>query len=285
MRRSSPSAALTMTMGMTITRATTMALRQGSKRRHVRGRPMVRDAGLRPAPHHEADHTHEPASLILRSRAQRGVSKDEAPTSPHDLSALYRLMAWLSPSYPVGAFSYSSGLEWAVEAGDVTDEETLRRWLHVVMQQGSGMSDAVFLVHAHRAVINADNAALHDVAELAAAFAPSKERHLETTAQGRAFVEATRAAWPCAALDRLLTAWEGAIAYPIAVAVTSGGHGIVLAPALHAHLHALAANQISAGLRLIPLGQTDGQRLLAALEPIIVATAKRALATPLDDIG
>jgi len=194
-------------------------------------------------------------------------------------------MAWLSPAYPVGAFSYSSGIEWAVETGDIKDTETLRRWLAVVMAEGGAFCDAVFFVHAHRAVEAGDDKALRDVAELAAAFAPSRERHLETTAQGRAFIEATRAAWPCAALDRLAAAWDGAIAYPVAVAVTAAGHGIAAAPALNAFLHAVAANLISAGVRLIPLGQTDGQRLLAALEPRVAATAARALGMRLDEVG
>jgi urease accessory protein len=194
-------------------------------------------------------------------------------------------MAWLSPAYPVGAFSYSSGLEWAVEAGDVADAETLRRWLAVVIGEGGGFCDAVFFAHTHRAVVAEDDAALAGVAELAAAFSPSKERHLETTAQGRAFVEATRAAWPCAALDRLLAAWPGPCAYPVAVAATAAGHGIAIDPALGAYLHAVTANLVSAGMRLVPLGQTDGQRLLAALEPLVAATAQRALQTPLDEVG
>jgi urease accessory protein len=200
-------------------------------------------------------------------------------------SALYRLMAWLSPAYPVGAFSYSSGIEWAVESGDITDAETLKRWLAVTIAEGSGFCDAVFFVHAHRAVTAENDGALRDVAELAAAFAPSRERHLETTAQGRAFVEATRAAWPCAALDRLAAIWDGAMAYPVAVGVAAAGHGVPIEPALSAYLHAVTANLISAGVRLIPLGQTDGQRLLAAFEPIVAATAPRALGTPLDQAG
>jgi urease accessory protein len=206
-------------------------------------------------------------------------------TDEASASALYRLMAWLSPAYPVGAFSYSSGIEWAVETGDIRDAETLRQWLTVMMTEGGGFCDAVFFVHAHRAASEDDAVKLHDVAELAAAFAPSKERHLETTAQGRAFVEATRAAWPCGALDRLAGAWDGAIAYPIAVGVTTAGHGIAIEAALAAFLHAVAANLISAGVRLIPLGQTDGQRLLAALEPTVASTAARALETPLDQVG
>jgi urease accessory protein len=205
-------------------------------------------------------------------------------TSP-DAPALYRLMAWLSPAYPVGAFSYSGGIEWAVETGDIKDAETLKRWLSVMIAEGGGFSDAVFFVYAHRAACEDDAVKLREVAELAAAFAPSKERHLETTAQGRAFIEATRAAWDCPALERLAAAWDGPVAYPVAVAVTAAGHGIAAEPALGAYLHAVAANLISAGVRLIPLGQTDGQRLLAAFEPIVAATSARALAIPLDQVG
>ncbi len=199
--------------------------------------------------------------------------------------ALYRLMAWLSPSYPVGAFSYSSGIEWAVEAGDIADAVALQRWLTTVIGEGGGFCDAVFFAHAHRAAADGDDEALHAVTELAAAFAPSKERHLETTAQGNAFIEATQAAWPCAALDRLQAVWAGPVAYPVAVGVAAGGHGIALEPALHAYLHAVTANLISAGVRLVPLGQTDGQRVLAALEPLVLATAQRALTTSLDQVG
>ena len=207
------------------------------------------------------------------------------PGESGDPAALYRLMAWLSPSYPVGAFSYSSGIEWAVESSDITDANSLKRWLAVVIGEGGDFCDAVFFVHAHRSLADPGDGALRAVAELAAAFAPSKERHLETTAQGAAFIEASRAAWPCPALDRLTAAWTGPLAYPVAVGVTAAGHGIALAPALHAFLHAVTANLISAGVRLIPLGQSDGQRALAALEAVVEAAAQRALTTSLDDVS
>jgi urease accessory protein len=192
-------------------------------------------------------------------------------------------MAWLSPSYPVGAFSYSSGIEWAVEAGDIRDAATLKGWLTSMTLNGAGFCDAVFFVQAHRAIAERDDKHLRAVAELSAAFAPSKERHLETTAQGRAFIAATKSAWPCEALDTLANVWEGPVTYPVAVGVASAGHGIAAEAALHAYLHAVAANWISAGVRLVPLGQTDGQRVLAALEEAIAETAKRALAAKLDD--
>jgi len=204
-------------------------------------------------------------------------------TEPETPQALYRLMAWLSPAYPVGAFSYSSGIEWAVESGDIKDAGTLKDWLATMLSDGGGFCDAVLFAHAHRAV--EDEGELRDIAELAAALAPSKERHLETTAQGNAFVEATRAAWPCAALDRLKQSWDGPIAYPVAVAVAAAGHDIPLGAALAAFLQALVANWVSAGVRLVPLGQTDGLRVVAALEPAVAATAQRALVTALDDMG
>jgi urease accessory protein len=200
-------------------------------------------------------------------------------------AALYRLMTWLSPSFPVGAFSYSSGIEWAVESGDINDADSLKQWLSAMLLDGAGFCDGVFLCHAWRSSAGQDDAGLADVAELAAAFTPSRERQLETTAQGRAFADIVRAAWPCDALERLLRVWPGPLPYPVAVGTVAAGHGIRLDPTLQAFLHAQTANWISAGVRLIPLGQTDSQRVLAALEPVVVSVASRATVAALDDLG
>jgi len=290
------------------TRTTTTMSTKRSRRRTSRGtraRRVVRDAALPPLvpargtprrsrrgdPVAGTQFTNVDKAVLdsrLRGneRSKRGAAKDAVMAAGNlNAAALYRLMAWLSPAYPIGAFSYSSGIESAVEAGDVTDAATLERWLAVMIADGGGFCDAVFFVHAHRAAAERNDEALRAVAELAAVFAPSQERHLETTAQGHAFLDATRAAWPTPALDRLLAVWDGAVALPVAVAVAGAGHEIALAPALQAYLHALTANLISAGVRLVPLGQTDGQRVLAALEPVVAATAARALATALDDVG
>jgi urease accessory protein len=194
-------------------------------------------------------------------------------------------MTWMSPAYPVGAFSYSSGLEWAVEAGDIRDAATLTAWLMSMTGHGSVFCDGVLFCHAHRAAADGDDEALAATAELAAAFAGSRERFLETTAQGHAFLQITQAAWTTPALDRLTAAWSGPLAYPIAVAAACAGHAIALAPALHAFLHGVASNLVSAGVRLVPLGQTDGQRVLAALETPLAQAAERALITAPDDIG
>jgi len=210
--------------------------------------------------------------------AGSGMNADEA-------AALYRLMTWLSPSFPVGAFSYSSGIEWAVEAGDITDAASLRDWLASMLGEGSGFCDAVFLAQAHRAASARDEAALREIAALAAAFVPSRERQLETSTQGRAFIEIARSAWARDGLDEMVAACDGAIVYPTAVGIVSAAHAIPLAPAIHAFLHAVVSNWISAGARLVPLGQTDSQRILASLEADVAATAKRARAASLDALG
>jgi urease accessory protein len=218
--------------------------------------------------------TNEPPAAESRSRMTEAQQ-----------AALYRLLTWLSPSFPVGAFAYSSGIEWAVEAGDITDAASLKDWLAAMLSDGSGFCDAVFLAQAHRAVEAGEDAALRDVAELAAALVPSRERQLETSTQGRAFIEIARAAWDCDGLEQAIARCHGAIVYPVAVGIVSAVHAIPLEPSLHAFLHALVSNWISAGARLIPLGQTDSQRVLAALEPAVAATAGRALHATLDDLG
>jgi urease accessory protein len=258
-------------MAMATTMTTIMA-----KRRAGAARPLFRSAQRRRGPGKRA---------VVKPRDESRVDLPVRGKDRTDSAALYRLMAWLSPAYPIGAFSYSSGIEWAVEAGDIKDAETLRRWLAAMLGEGGGFCDAVFFAHAHRAIAGNGDAALRAVAELAAAFVPSKERFLETTAQGRAFLEATRAAWPNPALTRFEILWSGPVALPVAVGVACAGHGIACETALNAFLHALVANWISAGVRLIPLGQTDGQRILAALEDVVAATATRALATPLEELG
>jgi urease accessory protein len=207
-----------------------------------------------------------------------GMQEDEA-------AALYRLMTWLSPSFPVGAFSYSSGIEWAVETGDIGDAASLKDWLAAMLADGAGFCDGVFLAHAHRAASSCDDAGLRDIAELAAAFVPSRERQLETSAQGRAFIDIARAAWNCDGLERMIAGCGSAIVYPVAVGLVSAAHAIPLASTMHAFLHAVVSNWISAGARLVPLGQTDSQRVLASLERVVVATGTRALDASLDDLG
>ena len=184
---------------------------------------------------------------------------------------LLRLMTWLSPAFPVGAFGYSHGLETAIREGAVHDADTLCAWIAGLIEHGSGWTDAVLF----RAAWSADAAGLAEIADLAEALAPSLERRRETLGQGEAFLIAARAWGP--------TALTGAVAYPVAVAASAAG--IPVEAALTAWLHAFAANLVSVAVRAVPLGQTDGVAAIAGLEPIVLSTTARAAVSTLDDLG
>lgn len=195
------------------------------------------------------------------------------------------LMVWLSPAFPVGGFAFSHGLEWAAEKGWIKDRATLEAWLHDLVTLGSIANDLVLVAASWRAARDGDEAALREAAELAVALQPSAERHLEAVTQGGAFVAQIEASWPCAAVRRLKEINDGEIAYCTAVGVAAGGHGIALGHVLMAYGLAFAGNLVSAAVRLGVVGQTDGQRVLAALVPAVEAAAQRASTATLDDLG
>jgi len=200
-------------------------------------------------------------------------------------AVLYRLMTWLSPAYPIGAFSYSHGLEYAVEAGLVRTAADLASWIGVAVEQGAGRVDAVLLAAAWRAGVEDDTAGLPALVEVAAAWRGTAETALESAAQGAAFLAITRVAWPHPSLERLAAIADGKVPLPVAVGVAAAAHGMPLPPVLTGYLQAFAANLISAGVRLVPLGQTDGQRATAALEPVVARAAAAVLTADIDDLG
>lgn len=184
---------------------------------------------------------------------------------------LYRLMTWLSPSYPVGSFCYSHGLEYLVENGTVYDVESLVRWLNDILLLGTGHNDAIVLAHAYNAVLQSDSAALFDAADYAGAIASGAERYRESNMQGRAFAEITMATWGSASLNEFCASYPHAIAFPVAVGIAAADHQIALPLAIQAYIHAFTANLVSAAVRLIPLGHTDGQRALMLSESAVAA--------------
>jgi urease accessory protein len=191
------------------------------------------------------------------------------------------LFAWLSPSYPVGSYAYSHTLEWAVEAGDVKNEETLVAWLSDLMALGLGRNDVILMSHAYRAVEAGNIESLVSVNELALALSPSAELHLETSQQGRSFLDATLAAWPSPRLFPL----EGEVAYPVAIGMAAAAHGVPLSMASGAYLFGLVQTLVSAAIRLAPIGQTGGIRACANLAATVQQVARQATGESLDDIG
>ncbi len=199
-------------------------------------------------------------------------------TEQADTRALLRLVTWLSPAFPVGAFSYSGGLEQAVHDGLIADAAALRRWLEALIRHGSSWNDAVLLAESYRACD--DRPRLDAVRELAEALAGSRERHMETMLQGEAFLAAA-SHWPHPMLDTLV----GAVAYPVAVGAVAGAHRTGLEPALAAYLHATASNLVSVAIRCGVTGQKHGVGVLAELEAATAETAARASSSTLDDLG
>lgn len=194
------------------------------------------------------------------------------------VDSLLRLMAWMSPAFPVGGFSYSSGLESAVHDRRISDAADLRGWITLSLTRGTLWNDAVLFAQGWSA--DQDAVALQELAELAQALAGSAERHRETVLLGDAFVEAARA-WPSAVFDIL----PKSPTYPVAVGAVAAAHGISLEDALAAYLHSGVSQLVSAGIRLSVAGQKDGVAILAALEDEIADVTQRAASSTLDDLG
>jgi len=208
-----------------------------------------------------------------------------ATADPLPAAALRRLLTWLSPSYPVGGFSYSHGLERAIEDGDVTDRASLSGWVAELVRHGSGRSDLILLAQAWRAACVDDLSSLSSLADLGVALSISAERRLESVGQGEAFLRATRSAWPDARLDTIAAIRDGEVPYPVAVGAAAAVHGLPLPATANAFLAAFAASLVSAGVRLIPLGQTDALLAIAELDQVIDPLADGARRLTLDDLG
>ena len=193
-------------------------------------------------------------------------------------TGLQRLLTFLSPAFPVGAFAWSQGLETAIADGRIADAATLREWIGGLLSHGGMRSDAILLAHGYR---SADDArALAELAELGLALVAPAERQLETTLTAQAFVSATRA-WPSEVTARL----PDPCPYAIAVGAVSAAQEIALGDVLIGYLTAAVQTQVSVAVRLVPLGQVAGLEVIAALEPEVAALAQFAARASLDDIG
>lgn len=179
------------------------------------------------------------------------------------------LMQWLSPAFPTGAFAYSHGLEAVISDGEVTNAATAQDWLSDILRFGAGWQDAVLLACALRA--GADHAAL---AAHASALCASRERLAETLDQGTAFARGVAALGITAAPAPL----------PVALGQAAQGLDLPAVQVIALYLHSFAANLVSVAVRFVPLGQSDGQRILAALHPAILDLATRAATAALTDL-
>lgn len=193
-----------------------------------------------------------------------------APTTTMSTDVL-TLAQWLSPAFPVGAFSYSHGMEAAFDAGWIADAESLEDWLADLLTHGALRNDATFLAAAYHG-----DTPLDEIDALARAYAPSAERLLEARAQGAAFAKVVGAVWG-ADLDGLT--------YPVALGAAAAREALPLDLTLTLFLQAFASNLVAAAQRLGPIGQTEGQRILRDLTPLIEQAARDAAPGDLDTIA
>jgi len=202
--------------------------------------------------------------------------------------ALLRLQSWLSPAFPAGFYSYSHGLEWAVEARDVYDRQSLVDWLDSDLRHGSGRNEAIFFKEAWLYATKNDQKGLGEISELAAAFRGTSELALESSQPAAACLAIFKKVWPDSTLGMLaeiLRERQISPAVAVVLGVRLAGEGAPLRVALPAFLQSYIANLVTAGVRLIPLGQTDGQLAIAELEHVIEAASAQAAASTIDDLG
>lgn len=181
------------------------------------------------------------------------------------------LAQWFSPAFPVGAFAYSHGLEWAIDRGAVQTGPETQAWIVQVLHYGSGWNDCLLLAAAFRAK---DRQALEEIDATSRALAASRERLQETDLQGASF---------CQAISGITSADLAHLTYPVAVGRAAKLENLPLEITAQHYLHALTSNLASVAMRLVPLGQTEGQTVIRTLAPDCIDIARRALAADLDD--
>ena len=179
------------------------------------------------------------------------------------------LVQWLSPAFPTGAFAYSHGLETEIAGGTVSDATSLAAWLGNILRYGAGWQDAVLLSHALEGGAEA-------LDELARALAPCAERLQEGLEQGAALARTVAGITGRDLPPRML---------PVAVGEAAAALDLPKADVIALYLHGFAGNLVSIGIRHVPLGQTEGQAVLARLMPLIHDLAGRAATAPLDGLG
>lgn len=199
-------------------------------------------------------------------------------------NSIYKLQTWFSPSYPVGAYTYSHGLENAFEIEAIQNVTEAIDWISNIISQGNGFADAVFLAAAYNAVVDNDDAKLIKINEYATAFCGTAELRLESEQQGAAFLEIIKNVEPNKNLYKIINLCPAPYPYSVVVGAAAGAESIELQTLITAFLHSFVSNMASALVRIVPFGQTDGQRIISALAPVVAQTTKQALITNYQDV-
>ncbi len=202
---------------------------------------------------------------------------------PLSASALLQLIWLASPALPVGGFSYSEGLESAIDGGQVSDEASAGRWLRDQLALSLQRAELPLLASAFKAWQRVDSAQIAErITELnrwSVLTRESREMRQQTEQMGRSMTEWLRQRRPDDARVTLLAALRPAPTWPVAFALAASTTGAPLREVLLAFGFGWAENMVQASLKSVPLGQSAGQRLLASLADALPAAVDAAIAT------
>jgi urease accessory protein len=195
---------------------------------------------------------------------------------------LLRLLQLASPMLPVGAYAYSQGLEWAVESGWVRDEASAAGWIGGVLGQGPAQLEAPVLARLYRAWANDDLAQVHHWSRYLDAARESGELQAEARQLGESLAVLLTQLGVEAARDWKEIEYAG---FPTMFALAAMHYRVPLPETALGYLWAWCENQVAAAMKLVPLGQAAGQRILSALIGQLPAAVERGLALTDDEIG
>jgi urease accessory protein len=197
-------------------------------------------------------------------------------------SSLLSLLQLVSPALPVGAYSYSEGLETFVQTEQIQDSVTLEQWLTQELCYGVIRVEAAVLVRAYRAAIDSDLAQLQAWNQWLSAFRETEEIREQSWQMGRSLVRLLKALPPEQALHHTLlteltNSADASLNFAIGFAIAAASWQIELPETVLGYLQSWAANLVNAGVRLVPLGQTQGQQILFNLQAQINQTGSEVL--------
>lgn len=198
------------------------------------------------------------------------------------MSGLLSLMRLVSPALPVGGYSYSRGLEQAVELGWVRDASSAQRWIAGVVGRGVASTDAPALIHMHEAFARGDDETVQRWARALVALRETSELLAEERNMGEAFARLLIDLGHARAVR-----WhrDPARSFAVLFALAAVEWGINAHDAATGYLWSVCEGQVSAAVRLVPLGQTDGQRMVGALSALIPEWVERARGLTEETVG
>lgn len=211
-----------------------------------------------------------PPCGLPREMAEASVQHEPKHDAPIASEQQFLLQSWFSPAFPLGAFAYSQGLESLVEDQRIETAKDLGAWLTDLIRFGAVRNETVFLAMAYS---DPDDPS---IPELALAMQPTAERRAEVMALGAAF-------------SRTVSALSGlpdhATVYPVAVGHAARALGLPLDAVATGYLQSVLSNLVSASQRLLSIGQTEAQALLASTAPDCAKLARLAHGLTHDDLG